>query len=137
MNKCLDLKIRTHKGIKYQVCLKSGKKGQINENLCYMCPYKEYKKTKSIKKISKKRIFVEKETYNQVYTRDGGRCRLCGNYNNLHLHHIIYRSESKLLINEVSNCIMLCGNCHRLVHSNKKKYQQILKELVGDKNEII
>lgn len=137
MNKCLNLKFRTHKGIKYQYCIKLRKKGHINENLCYMCEYKELKKTKTIKKVSKKRIFVKKETYNEVYIRDGGRCRLCGNYNNLHLHHIIYRSENKNLINEINNCIMLCINCHQLVHSNKNKYQPMLLEMMSDKDEIV
>jgi len=132
MNKCQFLRVRTHKGIRYQYCIKLRKKGHINENMCHMCEYKEYKKVKLIKKVSKKRIFVEKETYRNVYVRDGGRCRLCGSYKNLHLHHIIYRSESKLLINDVKNCIMLCSECHRLVHSNKNKYQPLLKNIVGD-----
>ena len=137
MIKCQFLRIRSKDNIKYQYCTKLRKKWRLNENLCYMCEFKELKKIKSIKKVSKKRIFVEKNTYNQVYLRDGGRCRLCGKYMDLHLHHIIYRSENKNLINEVYNCIMLCSSCHRLVHSNKKKYQPILKEMVGNNNEII
>lgn len=136
MNKCQYLRIRTHKGIKYQYCIKHHKKWGLNENICHMCDDKEYKKQKPIKKVSKKRIFVLDSTYKYVYSRDGGRCRLCGTYKDLHLHHIIYRSESKILINETNNCIMLCGNCHRLVHSNKKKYQPLLKEMVGGISEI-
>lgn len=131
MNKCQFLRIRTHKGIKYQYCIKHQKKGCLNENICYMCTDKEYKKQKAIKKVSKKRIFVKKEVYNAVYVRDDGRCRLCGSYKNLHLHHIIYRSENKMLINDINNCIMLCINCHNLVHSNKIKYQPMLIDIIN------
>lgn len=135
MNKCLYLRFRTHKGIKYLYCIKQGCKGQINAEKCCVCEFKEYKKQKPIKKVSKKRIFVSKETYNKVYTRDSGSCQLCGAYQNLHAHHILYRSQRKDLIDEPTNIIMLCENCHRLVHSNKKKYQPILLEMM--KNKII
>lgn len=78
----------------------------------------------------KKREIVSKETYEEVNERDKGRCRLCGLFNNLQLHHIQYRSERKDLINEPSNCIMLCINCHHLVHSNKHKWQEKLKNII-------
>ena len=133
INKCLNLRIRSKGSIKYQVCLKRGLKGQINENLCYMCSDKEYKKVKSIKKVSKKRVFVNDKTYKAVFIRDKGRCRLCGDEKGLHMHHIIYRSQDKKLVNDVNNCIMLCIGCHALVHSNKKKYQPMLMEMI--KNE--
>ena len=130
MNKCQYLRFRHKKDILYQVCLKKRLEGHINENLCYMCDDKEYKKVKSIKKVSPTRIFVTNETYETVYLRDKGKCRLCGNDKGLHLHHIIYRSQNKHLINDVDNCIMLCVKCHLLVHSNKKKYQPILMEMI-------
>lgn len=86
-------------------------------------------RNKPIKKVSKKRIFVKEEIYNQVFKRDKGKCRLCGS-TNVQLHHIIYRSEDKSLINDPSNCIMLCINCHKLVHSNKHYWQNKLKEMI-------
>lgn len=43
---------------------------------------------KPIKKVSKNRITVKKETYNKVMQRDKC-CRLCGTSLNLHLHHIM------------------------------------------------
>lgn len=89
---------------------------------------------KGIKKVSKKRIVVSDETYKQVYNRDNGICQLCASPNDIHLHHIVYRSESKDLINEPSNCIMLCSECHRKVHSNKHKWQPILQKIVEEKN---
>ena len=88
-------------------------------------------RNKPVKKVSNKRITVSKETYNKVFKRDKGKCRLCGTSLNLHLHHIVYRSEDKNLINEPTNCIMLCARCHRLVHSNKHYWQLILKEMIN------
>jgi hypothetical protein len=63
-----------------------------------------------------------------------GRCRLedenC--IGKLALHHIVYRSEDKKLINEPTNCIMLCKYHHDLVHSNKHYWQPILKEIINN-----
>ena len=133
MNKCVNLRFRSKKGIIYQYCTKQRR--EIPKNGCIGCKYKEYKKYKH-KITNKKRIKVSDETYKKVLYRDRC-CRLCGNknINELVLHHIYYRSERKDLIDEPSNCIMLCGNftknkCHQLVHNNKKKYQPYLLELI-------
>ena len=83
------------------------------------------------KNVKKKRISVEDKIYNKVYERDEGICRICGSGRNLHLHHIIYRSEDKSKINDINNCIMLCNECHLMIHENKKKWQPILLKLVG------
>ena len=96
---------------------------------CKNCSELNLVANKGINRVSKNRIFVKKEIYEQVYERDKGKCKLCGN-NNIQLHHIIYRSEDKSLINEPNNCIMLCIKCHKLVHSNKHKWQPILKEMI-------
>lgn len=87
---------------------------------------------KPIKKVSNKRITVTEETYNKVMQRDNYKCRLldCTCYGKLELHHIRYRSEAKDLINEPTNCIILCNRHHRLVHSNKHLWQPILKEMI-------
>ena len=50
----------------------------------------------------------------QVLNRDGWKCRRCGLRNNLHVHHIIFRSE---MGEDVSwNLITLCSNCHDRIH---------------------
>ena len=102
---------------------------------CKKCLKFEPRVNKPIKKVSNKRITVTEETYNKVMQRDNYKCRLCGTSLNLHLHHIVYRSEDKSLINEPSNCIMLCIKHHKEVHSNKHYWQPILKEMI--KNERI
>ena len=88
-------------------------------------------KNKPIKKVSDKRIFVKKEIYDEVFNRDKGRCRLADETCNgkLEEHHIVYKSENKNLINEPSNLICLCTKHHKEVHSNKHKWQPILKEM--------
>lgn len=145
MNCCVNLRIRSKKGEKYCFCVR--RKAVVERNECFGCSYREFKKTSKIavktrlKPISKKRVCVSKKTYNEVYERDKGCCRLCGAVDNLQLHHIYYRSERKDLIDEPNNCIMLChrdfskNKCHKLVHSNKKKYQPILLEIMAQKKE--
>jgi len=138
MNSCINLRVRSKKNIKYLFCVH--RKAEIERKECFGCLNREFKKVVKmtvktrLKPISKKRVCVSKKTYNQVYERDNGRCRLCGN-NIIELHHIYYRSERKDLIDEPSNCIMLCNEHHRLVHSNKKKYQPLLLEILGIKKE--
>lgn len=99
---------------------------------CKNCLKAIFKANKPIKKVSSKRVFVTANTYDEVYKRDKGQCRLCGS-NNIQLHHIIYRSEDKSKINDIDNCIMLCFKCHELVHSNKSYWQPKLKEIVKEK----
>ena len=138
MNNCVNLRIRSKKGTKYFFCVR--RKNEIERKECFGCSYREFKKTSKmtvktrLKPISKKRVCVSKKTYNEVYERDKGCCRLCYK-TNIELHHVYYRSERKDLIDEPSNCIMLCYKCHKLVHSNKKKYQPLLLELLGTKKE--
>ena len=100
---------------------------------CKKCLKFEPRANKPIKKVSNKRITVTEETYNKVMQRDKYKCRLldCTCYGKLELHHIRYRSEAKDLINEPTNCIMLCLKHHKQVHSNKHYWQPILKEMTN------
>lgn len=112
------------------------KKTSIYITECQKCLKKEFRKSQAIKKVSSKRITVTKETYNKVFQRDKGKCRLanseCEGY--LELHHIKYKSEAKDLINNIDNCIMLCNYHHRLVHSNKHYWQPCLIDLLTKKD---
>ena len=130
MVKCKNLKIRQKQYNKYFYCYLL--KQVITLDCCENCLNFILVRNKGINKVSKKRKFVSKETYWKVYERDKGCCKLCGN-NQIQLHHIIYRSENKNLIDEPDNCIMLCNKCHKLVHSNKHYWQSKLKEIVGGK----
>lgn len=152
-NKCINLKKRIKKGKIYCYCTK--KRAVIELSSCFNCSNKEFKKVAKnvlktplktysklkaktpIKKVSKKRIVVSKETYNIVLERSKDingvpHCQYCGAVDNLELHHVYYRSERKDLIDDPDNCLMLChkdfsvNKCHRKSHNNKKKYQPIL-----------
>ena len=141
-NKCLYLKYRKKKGLTYCYCTQ--KRAEIDYKCCPSCSYKEYKKVakmtvkKPIKKVSKKRVTVSKETYNIVLERCNGRCAICGTTQCLEYHHIYYRSERPDLIDDPDNGIMLCGefanNCHKgKAHKNKKHWQPILLEIIAQK----
>ena len=131
---CSNLRIR-HKHTKIVFyCILYKRNINIQET-CKNCVDFIVKRNKPMKKISKKRIVVIDETYNKVLERDKGKCRICGN-TNIQLHHIVYRSEDRSLINEPSNCIMLCVYHHRMVHNNKHKWQPILKEMIKNDSKI-
>ena len=53
----------------------------------------------------------------RVLERDGWKCRnpRCGFRGNLHVHHIIYRSQRGK--DESWNLITLCSECHDRVHA--------------------
>lgn len=122
LSKALNGKIKCRKHKRY-----------INSLLeCKNCSDFIFALNKPIKKISKKRIFVKKEIYDKVYERDKGRCRLqdINCEGKLELHHIKYRREAKELINEPTNCIMLCTKHHKLVHTNKHLWQPYLQEIM-------
>lgn len=133
MNKCKYLAIRTKNYEKYFYC-RLNKKIINYTTECIKCVKNEPRKNKGINKVSKKKITVTQDTYNIVMQRDNYRCRLCGTSLNLHLHHIIYKSEDKSKINDENNLIMLCAEHHRLVHSNKHYWQQKLLEMNKGEN---
>lgn len=53
----------------------------------------------------------------QVVDRDGEQCSKCGNWRNLHLHHI--KPLSKGGSNKITNLILLCENCHSKEHGGR------------------
>jgi hypothetical protein len=65
------------------------KKQVITLDKCKNCSDFILVRNKPIKKVSNKRITVTEETYNKVFKRDKGKCRLCSTSLNLHLHHIM------------------------------------------------
>lgn len=109
-------------------------KGKVNKKDNKKLSKANLRRNKGINKISKKKITVSKETYQEVYERDKGLCQLCGSNNWIEAHHIRYRSERKDLIDEPNNLILLCKKCHMLVHSNKHYWQPILLKKIGGKN---
>ena len=72
----------------------------------------------------------EKEVYEKTIELYNGCCAICGN-TNIHLHHIRYGACGRKTY--MGNVIPLCKMHHDLVHTNKKKYQPILIEMIDKK----
>lgn len=79
-------------------------------------------------RTKKKRAPMTSELHDAVIMRDEFRCRYCGRFTDLHVHHIKYRSEGGP--DEETNLITLCSEHHDLMHSNKRKWQPLLLELI-------
>lgn len=75
----------------------------------------------------------EKAIYNKTLELFNGVCAICGN-NQVALHHIRYGSCGRKTY--MGNVIPLCPYHHNLVHSNKKKYQPMLIDIIDKKIEI-
>lgn len=73
----------------------------------------------------------EKEIYENIAENQKW-CQLCGSTSTLHIHHVRYGAVGRKTYE--GNLIRLCNKCHNLVHSNKKKYQPILLEIIGAKD---
>lgn len=69
---------------------------------------------------------TEREVYEYINSIEKW-CQLCGATWNLHRHHIRYGQSGRKTY--IGNIIVLCENCHRKVHSNKKRWQPTLIEL--------
>ena len=68
----------------------------------------------------------EREVYEYINSIEKW-CQLCGSPYNLHRHHIRYGAVGRKTY--IGNIIVLCGQCHYKVHSNKKRWQPYLIEL--------
>jgi 5-methylcytosine-specific restriction endonuclease McrA len=70
----------------------------------------------------------EKEVYAEVSAVEI--CMLCNQARGQERHHIRYGACGRHTYR--GNVILLCNECHDLVHSNKKKYQPILIKIIDD-----
>lgn len=70
---------------------------------------------------------VPTATRQRVRKRDR-RCRYCGTYDDLDVHHISYRSQG--LDHQDHNLIVLCRTHHDIVHGNKALWQPVLRAYI-------
>jgi len=94
------------------------------------CNYRDShtkKYTKEIRTIMKHRIAY-------IF---GGECAICGNPENLEIHHIIPRASGGT--NDIANLIPLCHECHCSIHkmaeirgkkTHEEKFNQVLNQNV-------
>ena len=75
---------------------------------------------------------AEKEAYDKTFELYDGCCAFCGSPY-IEMHHIRYGACGRHTY--LGNLIPLCDPHHELVHSNKKKYQPILIDMINKKLE--
>lgn len=56
-------------------------------------------------------------------------CQYCGHRQNLHRHHILYRSKGGG--DSDSNLITLCQKCHWRAHDSPSWMVKVLKSMIG------
>jgi hypothetical protein len=154
--KCENLKILTmahtiykhHKCLncKPYICVNCNKEYLIkspqaaNRKFCYDCIIEHNRSNPLYSKIQRIKIL------NKIKQRYGIKCIKCGydkNYSSLDFHHlnpnekkinpahIIHnRGNINKIFEELDKCILLCANCHREIHQNKRS-----KDLMNINNE--
>ena len=81
-------------------------------------------------KFKRKTQDIPVKTRELVFARFKNMCAYCGRCtNDLAPHHIKYRSEG--VDHSLNNLVLLCGEHHDMVHSNKNKWQPMLKEYIA------
>lgn len=73
---------------------------------------------------------TDKEVYKKTLELFDGVCAICGN-NQVALHHVRFGACGRKTY--MGNVIPLCPYHHNLVHTNKRKYQPMLIELINKK----
>ena len=99
-----------------------------SDNCKEACPvYKRIKHPKGFKKASSRE--VNPLIRQLVFERDIWVCQKCGKTTNevgLHCHHIKSYTQNKILGNDIDNCITLCKDCHKEVHTQDDcKYHEL------------
>lgn len=74
----------------------------------------------------------EKTIYQETYNLFNGCCALCGSPY-IQMHHIRYGACGRKTY--LGNVVPLCKKHHDLVHSNKRKYQSLLIQIINEKLE--
>lgn len=78
-------------------------------------------------------LSLSKRTISKIIKRAKIGCAICGwNESRCDIHHIIERKNGGN--DDVSNLIIVCPNCHRVIHNNKKYTIEELQKLSIDKH---
>lgn len=82
-----------------------------------ICLIAGYRVISDLTKILKpRRTGKYKAWQKSVKIRDGHTCTICGNKENLHVHHIVELFRNPRLSVDVDNGLTLCSCCHKRVH---------------------
>lgn len=112
MNKCIYLRIRSKKGIKYGLCLKYNKKVSV---YC-KCEEIEYKKYKELIKKSKSQKDLDNSRVESLFTNNLNKCYFCDNKKD-HLHEVFYGKNRSNSI-KYKLFIPVCNKHHRKCHND-------------------
>lgn len=67
-----------------------------------------------------------------VFERDNYECQECGIDFDLCIHHIKSIKDFPELVNDFSNCVTLCGKCHRNIHFGEKNSANSVNPKMGN-----
>ena len=126
------------------------KQSKIYTYICETCN-KQFETTRAFRKerhikcpecIQKRKHYQEnpqsildlsKRTISKIINRSNIGCVLCGwNDSTCDIHHIIERKNGGS--DDLTNLIIVCPNCHRVIHSNKKYTVDELQKFSIDKH---
>ena len=72
-------------------------------------------------------LLIPTATRVEIIERDGHCCRLCGQWAEVHVHHVIYRSGGGGMTSP--NLVSLDWLCHARVHGNKTLWLPVLQQV--------
>lgn len=100
--------------------IKNGRHIHCDECKRKVIHYKDINSLTSIKDLSKR-------TITKILLRANKGCSICGwNESTCDIHHIIPKSKGGT--NDHNNLIIVCPNCHRIIHTSNKYSKEFLQE---------
>ena len=111
-NKCINLRVRSKKEIKYGYCVKFKKEVSI---FC-KCKNIEYKQYKSITNRTTKQSKLDKSRTESLFTDNLNICYLC-RLKKDHIHEVFYGRNRANSI-KYGLFIPVCEKCHRKCHND-------------------
>ena len=64
-----------------------------------------------------------------ILKRDGNHCKLCGSYENLHVHHILYEEDTDPWDYDENYLITVCEFCHNRIHSQMQQNSHLRERM--------
>lgn len=68
----------------------------------------------------------------KIHRRDGERCQVCGNNDLFDVHHLTYE---RVFVEKLTDLVLLCKSCHRIVHGGRVGDGGIDEDLVEEEND--